>query len=65
VKRPATMAQLRERLAEFQHAYELCSYIDSYPAVERCRADNQYQIDRIKAEIAAREARGEESDEAA
>jgi hypothetical protein len=50
-----SLDELRSRLAGFQEAYDLCGYIDSWPAVLKCREDNRRVIDMLKAEIERRE----------
>jgi uncharacterized protein YbgA (DUF1722 family) len=50
--------QLKQRLAEFENAYELCQYIDHWPTALQCRDRNRAQIDRLKLEIERREAEG-------
>jgi hypothetical protein len=51
VKRFPTLNDLREELAEARQAYELCSFIDHYPDVVRCRDREQQKIDTLKAKI--------------
>jgi len=51
-EREASLPELRERLAAFREAYEMCQYIDHYPDVVRCRQLNQVHIDRLTARIA-------------
>jgi hypothetical protein len=57
-EQPATLSQLKERLAELEQAHELCNYIDHYPDVVRCREQFRPLIDRVKAEIGRREREG-------
>jgi hypothetical protein len=54
---PLTLTELNTRLRDARDEYELCSYIDHYPDVVRCRERHQREIDRIKKEIAEIEAR--------
>lgn len=56
----ASIAELRDRLAEFEAAYEMCSYIDHWPDVLRCRRINREAIERLKHEIRRREEDGDE-----
>ena len=55
-----SLDELRNRLAGFEEAYDLCGYIDSWPAVLRCREDNSRVIEMLKTEIAARESEDDE-----
>lgn len=48
----APLAVLRERLAAFKDAYEMCQYIDHYPDVVRCRELNMVHIKRLQTRIA-------------
>ena len=55
-----SLDQLRDRLAEFKQAYDLCDMIDSWTAVLKCRAINRAQIKRLKTEIERRESEDDE-----
>lgn len=54
---PLSLLELKTRLRIARDEYELCSFIDHYPDVVRCRERCQRTIDRLKAEIEAEEAR--------
>ena len=56
----ASLDQLRDRLAAFEQAYDLCDMIDSWTAVLKCRDINRVQIKRLKAEIERRESEDDE-----
>ena len=56
----ASLYQLRQRLAEFEQAYDLCDMIDSWTAVLKCRDINRAQIKRLKAEIERRQSEDDE-----
>ena len=45
------LADLRDELVNARTEYELCSYIDHYPDVVRCRDRWQKQIDLLQARI--------------
>lgn len=53
----APLDVLKQRLAEFRDGYEMCSMIDHYPDVVRCREQFQPGIDRLTARIAELEGR--------
>jgi hypothetical protein len=52
-----SLMELKSRLRIARDEYELCSFIDHYPDVLRCRERCQVEIDRLKAEIAELERR--------
>jgi hypothetical protein len=55
--RPLSLTELKDRLRRERDEYELCSLIDHYPDVVRCRDRHQREIDRLKKAIAEVEAR--------
>jgi hypothetical protein len=51
------LSEMKDRLLAERDLYELCSFIDHYPDVVRCRKRHQSEIDRLKREIAELEVR--------
>lgn len=51
-----TLDELRARLADAKHDYDLAKYIDSYPRMKRERLRFAEEIRRLQSAIRAREA---------